>query len=261
MDGLSPHEESLDKEPSDAEAPATGTPNRELLAAVRAALRERTDPVRAAGAQAYMKSALPSLGVRVPEVRRVALAAAAANPFTSAGELRATVLELWRGSTVREERYAAIDLTSLRLVARDQLMLPVYEEIIRTGAWWDFVDGVSHRIGGLLQAHRPTMTELLLAWSRDQDFWIRRSAITSQLKAKARTDQGLLRAVIEPNLADPEFFIRKAIGWALREYAKTDPEWVRNFVVEKGAQLSPLSRMEAMRPLDQRTTAGVTGAG
>ncbi|QHK19403.1 DNA alkylation repair protein [Pseudarthrobacter psychrotolerans] len=261
MDGISPHVEPLDKEPSDAAAPATEAPKRELLDAVRAALRERADPVRAAGAQAYMKSTLPSLGVRVPEVRRLALAAAAAHPLTSAGGLRATVLELWRGSTVREERYAAIDLTSLRLVARDQLMLPVYEEIIRTGAWWDFVDGVSHRIGGLLQAHRPVMTELLLAWSRDQDFWIRRSAITSQLKAKARTDQDLLRAVIEPNLADPEFFIRKAIGWALREYAKSDPEWVRNFVVDKGTRLSPLSRKEALRHLDQGTTPGVTGAG
>lgn len=266
MDGLSPHEESLDKVLPDKAAPAkedpaTETPNRDLLAAVRAALRERTDPVRAAGAQAYMKSALPSLGVRVPEVRRVALAAAAAHPFSSAGELRSTVLELWRGSTVREERYAAIDLTSLRLVARDQLMIPVYEEIIRTGAWWDFADGVSPRIGGLLQAHRPTMTELMRAWSTDQDFWIRRSAITSQLKAKASTDQDLLRAVIEPNLADPEFFIRKAIGWALREYAKTDPAWVRNFVMEKGTHLSPLSRNEAMRHLEQGTTPGVTGAG
>ncbi|WP_370525937.1 DNA alkylation repair protein [Pseudarthrobacter sp. NBSH8] len=145
-------------------------------------------------------------------------ATAAAHPFTSAGELRATVLELWRGSTVREERYAAIDLTGLRLVARDQLMLPVYEEIIRTGKWWDFVDGVSDRIGGLLQAHRPMMTELLLAWSTDQDFWIRRSAITSQL-------------------------------------------WVCNFVMIKGTQLSPLSRQEAMRHLEEGTTPGVTGSG
>ena len=254
MDAVSPISESPDKESSDPEAwdpeaAFMAAPNRELLDTVRAALREQADPARAAGAQAYMKSSLPSLGVRVPEVRRVALAAAAAQPFTSAGQLRATVLELWRDSTVREERYAAIDLTSLRLVARDQLMLPVYEEIIRTGAWWDFVDGVSPRIGGLLHAHRPMMTGLLLAWSTDQDFWIRRSAITSQLKAKGRTDQALLRAVIEPNLADPEFFIRKAIGWALREYAKADPDWVRNYVVEKGTRLSPLSRKEALRHL------------
>ncbi|MET3142902.1 UNVERIFIED_ORG: 3-methyladenine DNA glycosylase AlkD [Arthrobacter sp. UYEF2] len=135
--------------------------------------------------------------------------------------------------SAREERYAAIDLTGLRLVARDQLMLPVYEEIIRTGAWWDFVDGVSDRIGGLLQAHRPMMTDLLLTWSTDQDVWIR----------------------------DPEFFIRKAIGWVLREYAKSEPDWVRDFVAENGTRLSPLSRKEAMRHLEGGPARGATGAG
>src|SRR5919107_772722 len=123
-----------------------GPVNREVLDAVRAALRERGDPARAAGAQAYTKSTLPSLGVRVPEVRRIAASAASAAPFESGDQLRATVLGLWRTSTVREERYAAIDLTGSRLVARDLYMLPVYEEIIRSGAWWDFVDGVSSRL-------------------------------------------------------------------------------------------------------------------
>lgn len=223
--------------------------NREVLAAIRKALDEAADPARGAGAQAYMKSAIPSLGVRVPEVRRLTVAAAAAHPFESPDELRATVLELWRGATVREQRYAAIDLTGLRTAARDLQMLPVYEEIIRTGAWWDFVDGVAHRIGGLLQAHRPAMTEVLRSWSRDRDFWIRRASITSQLKAKTHTDRDLLREVLEANLADPEFFIRKAIGWALREFGKTDPEWVRAFAAEHGHDLSPLSRREALRNL------------
>ncbi len=117
--------------------------NRELISAIRSALADHADPGRAAGAQAYMKSELPSLGVRVPDVRRIAADAAAGLPFESADQLRATVLELWRTSTVREERYAAIDLTGNRMVARDLHMLPVYEEIIRTGAWWDFVDGVA----------------------------------------------------------------------------------------------------------------------
>ena len=224
--------------------------NRELLAAIRTALMEHADPVRAAGAQAYMKSSILSLGVRVPEVRRLVVAAAAAYPFESPEQLRASVLELWREAQWREERYAAIDLTGLRLVAKEPLMLPVYEEIIRTGAWWDFVDGVSQRIGALLQTHPAMMTPLLRTWSTDEDFWIRRAAITSQLKAKAATDGDLLREVIEPNLADPEFFIRKAIGWALREYAKTNPAWVRDFVAEHGAQLSPLSRKEALRHLN-----------
>jgi 3-methyladenine DNA glycosylase AlkD len=142
------------------------------------------------------------------------------------------------------------------MVAGDQLMLPVYEEIIRTGAWWDYVDGVAHRLYGLLEAHRAMMTGVLLDWSRDEDFWIRRASITSQLKAKNRTDQSLLRAVIEANMADPEFFIRKAIGWALREYAKTEPGWVRGFVAEHGTRLSPLSRKEALRNLPAPVAAG-----
>jgi 3-methyladenine DNA glycosylase AlkD len=131
-------------------------------------------------------------------------------------------------------------------------MLPVYEEIIRTGAWWDFVDGVAPRIGALLQAHRPAMTDVMNVWSTDGDMWIRRASITAQLKAKDQTDLRLLRAVLEANLADPEFFIRKAIGWALREFGKTDPEWVRTFVSDHGDRLSPLSRHEALRnlPLD-----------
>jgi 3-methyladenine DNA glycosylase AlkD len=224
-----------------------GPPRQDVLDAIRTQLRELADPVRAAGAQAYMKSALPSLGVRVPDVRRIARSAAAASPFRSGDELRATVLDLWRNSTVREERYAAIDLTAGRSVAKDLHMLPVYEEIIRTGAWWDYVDGISGRIFALLQAHREEMTAVLLAWSRDGDFWFRRAAITSQLKAKAATDTTLLSQMLEPNLGDSEFFIRKAIGWALREYAKTAPAWVAGFVTTHAAEISPLSRREALR--------------
>jgi 3-methyladenine DNA glycosylase AlkD len=221
--------------------------DQDLIATVRARLRELADPARAAGAQAYMRSHIPSLGVRVPDVRRIAASAAARFPPASADHLRATVLELWRTSAFREERYAAIDLTGNRLVAKDLDMLPVYVEVIRTGAWWDFVDGVSGRICSLLQAHPGPMSATLRQWSRDPDLWIRRASITSQLRAKKATDTALLAAVLEANLADPEFFIRKAIGWALREYAKTDPGWVEAFVARHGQAISPLSRREALR--------------
>ena len=93
------------------------------------------------------------------------------------------------------------------------------------------------------------MTALILAWSADPDFWIRRASLTAQLKAKAGTDPELLRRVIEANLADREFFIRKAIGWALREYAKTAPDWVADFVAGHEGSLSPLSRREALKNL------------
>lgn len=221
----------------------------DLIAAIRARLTASADPERAAGAQAYLKSAMPQLGVRVPEVRRIVKAEAAAAPFASGDELRSAVLELFRSATYREERYAAIDLTASKLVRSDLAMLPVYEEMIRTGAWWDLVDGVEDRLGRLLQAHRDAVTPLLLRWSTDPDFWIRRSSITAQLGAKANTDTRLLAGVIEANLADREFFIRKAIGWALREYAKTDPAWVRQFAATHVDALSPLSLREALRNL------------
>ncbi|UTT68106.1 DNA alkylation repair protein [Arthrobacter sp. DNA4] len=226
--------------------------DQDLIASVRGALHGLADPARAVGAQAYMRSLLPSLGVRVPEVRRIAERAARDHPPVSAGQLRATVLDLWRTSTFREEKYAAIDLTAHRLVASDLDMIPVYEEIIRTGAWWDFADGVSGRICTLLQAHPTEMSRLLLQWSKDPDLWIRRAAITSQLRAGKATDTQLLAAIIEPNLADQEFFIRKAIGWALREYAKTAPEWVEAFVSRNRDAMSPLSRREALRRISAR---------
>ena len=223
--------------------------NEDLIAGIRSQLRAAADPVRAAGSQAYMKSDMPSLGDRVPEVRKITHAAAAQWPCSSVQELGDTVLALWRSAAFREERYAAIDLTGSRLASGRLELLPVYEEIIRTGAWWDLVDGVAHRMCALLQAHRSELDRILRTWSKDPDMWIRRSAITAQLGAKAATDPELLASVIEANVSDPEFFIRKAIGWALREYAKTDPAWVREFVDRHGTELSPLSRREAVRNL------------
>ncbi|RKR29725.1 3-methyladenine DNA glycosylase AlkD [Arthrobacter oryzae] len=223
--------------------------NTELIEAIRGRLRSAADSGRAAGAQAYMKSQLPFLGVRVPEVRRIVKAAAADHPPACLADLQDTVLGLWRNAVCREDRYAAIELTGLKLAAGELSMLDLYEEIIRTGAWWDLVDGVAHRLGALLQAHRTELGPILTRWSRDNDLWIRRAAITSQLGAKSATDTALLAAVLEANLDDPEFFIRKAIGWALRQYARTDPEWVRAFVQRHRDQLSPLSRREALRRL------------
>lgn len=221
----------------------------ELLDTIRCRLRSAADPGRAAGAQAYMKSQMPFLGVRVPEVRRIVKAAAAQYPPPGLPELQSAVLALWRNAGFREERYAAIELTGLRLAARDLGMLALYEEIIRSGAWWDLVDGVAHRLGGLLQAHPAELAGVLHQWSTDSDFWIRRASITAQLGAKTATDTALLASVIEANLADREFFIRKAIGWALRQYARTDPDWVRAFVQEHREELSPLSRREALKNL------------
>ena len=113
-----------------------------------------------------------------------------------------------------------------------------------TGAWWDLVDEVATRLVGELELER-----FLRSWSTDADMWKRRTAIIAQITRKERTDAELLFDCIEPNRADREFFIRKAIGWALREYAKVDPADVERYCAS--VELSPLSRREALRSLDR----------
>lgn len=217
----------------------------DLVPSIRSTLRDEADPEVAPAQQAYMKSTMPFLGVRVPRVR--AVTRGIARGTTDAVVLRDTALILWREASFREERYAASALMALRPVRARLDMLDVHEEMIRTGAWWDHVDEVSHRLTETLEAHPAEMTPLLRVWSHDEDFWIRRASIISQLGRRDATDRELLTAVIEPNLADAEFFVRKAIGWALREFGKTDPVWVRGFV--DAHELSPLSRREALKLL------------
>ncbi len=224
--------------------------SQDLLKAVRAALAAAADPERARGMQAYLKTSEPCLGVRVPEVRRRTRAAAAAHPPASVADVHAAAADLWRTATHREERYAAIVLTGLPVARGAMELLPLHEEMITTGAWWDLVDAVAPRIRDLLLAHPGTMAPQLRSWARHPDRWLRRTAIIAQLQAKERTDAALLADVIEATAADPEFFVRKAIGWALRDYARTDPAWVARFLDRH--PLSPLSVREASGHLADR---------
>ena len=160
------------------------------------------------------------------------------------------MLGLWRGARYREERYAAIELTEARRFDRfqDMAALPMYEEMIVTGAWWDYVDVIAgHRLGTLLRRFPREMRKEMLAWSRSDDLWKRRSAILCQLTFKEDTDLDLLYATIAPALGSKEFFLRKAIGWALRQYAWTDPKEVRRYVREHEKELSALSKREALK--------------
>lgn len=191
-----------------------------------------------------MKSEMPFLGVAVPAARRVARAAAkGADPAA----LRPAARELWDGAGFREERYAAMALLATRALEGDEAGIPLIEHMIRTGRWWDYTDELAHRVAALLDARPVETAALVRAWSTDDDFWIRRVAIISQLGRRDRVDVALLSDAIAPNLDDREFFIRKAIGWALREYARVAPEWVRDYAANHA--LSPLSRREALKHL------------
>jgi 3-methyladenine DNA glycosylase AlkD len=223
---------------------------RDLAAALRAALSAAAEPARAAPMQAYMKSSMPFLGVGADARREVHRRVFAEVDFPNAAAWRRTALALWRGARYREERHAAIGLTGVRRFERfqDLAALAMYEEMITAGAWWDYVDGIAaHRLGPLLRRYPRAMRRRMLAWSRAEDVWKRRSAILCQLTFKKDTDLDLLYACIEPSIASREFFLRKAIGWALRAYAWTDPKEIRRYVREHENALSPLSKREALR--------------
>ncbi|MGN9838171.1 DNA alkylation repair protein [Nonomuraea sp. H19] len=218
--------------------------------AVRLALQQVAEPDKAEVMRAYMKSAMPFLGVQSTPRKAALKRVFAEHRLESAPEWRRAVLSLWREAEFREERYAAIELSGYHYYRPYQTLytVPMYEEMIVSGAWWDVVDELAtHRIGGLLAAYPDPMRPLMLEWAHDDDLWKRRTAILCQNRFKQRTDTALLYACIEPSLSDNDFFARKAIGWALREYAKTNPSEVIRYVKAKG--ISGLSRREALKNL------------
>lgn len=226
--------------------------NHRLIAAVRDALAAHGDPEIAVGQQRYMKSAMPYRGVRAPTLTTLLRPLFAAHVLADRAEWEATVRELWDGAVFREERYAAQALAAHRRYRdhQDPDTVALYEHMVVTGAWWDHVDDIAiHLIGPVQRAYRAEVTPTVRAWASDPDRWRRRSAIIHQNGAKADTDADLLTDVIVANLADGDFFIRKGIGWALREYARTDGPWVRRFVDTHGPAMSGLSRREATKHL------------
>lgn len=228
---------------------------RALAAELRSALETAGDPRRAVRQQAYMKSEMPFAGVATPGLRKIAVEVFSAHPQPSQAQWQQAILTLWRGAKYREERYAAIGLARAKpyQAFRTPTACPMFEEMIVTGAWWDYVDEIAiNLIGELLRDHADFMRGVLLDWTRDADLWRRRSAIIAQLKFKADTDLELLLAAIEPAMGSTEFFLRKAIGWALREHSKTDPAFVIDFVTRNAAALSGLSKREAFKVMLKR---------
>ena len=222
----------------------------ELVRAARSGLAAVADPDAAEPMRAYMKSEMPFRGVAKPAREKLLRALIVEHPLADATELRAVADELWTGAEYREERYLALGLLGHRRYAgwaAPDWVGSLHRRWIVTGAWWDFTDELASRhVGPLLRAHRPALTPLIRSWITEDDRWLRRTSVICQLGSGPDTDLDLLREAIEGNLDDRDFFLRKAIGWALRQYARTDPEWVHAFVAEHPT-LSPLSRKEALK--------------
>ncbi|HTM95763.1 MAG TPA: DNA alkylation repair protein [Croceibacterium sp.] len=221
---------------------------------VRERLRAEADPAKALAMQAYMKSAMPYRGVQTTPLRAICKDCFAGLTWDDGERWQRAVRELWRGATHREERYAAIELARHRSGRPFHTLAaqPLYREMIESGAWWDMVDSIAPSlVFELLQAEPAAMGLVLRDWAHDDDMWVRRAAIIAQLAAKRKTDLALLYDCIEPSISSKEFFLRKAIGWALRQYARTDPREVSRYVAVNAEHLSPLSRREALKHIAQ----------
>jgi 3-methyladenine DNA glycosylase AlkD len=223
-----------------------------LVRGIRASLAGAGHPDRAAAQQRYMKSEMPFRGITSPELRALLRPLLAAFAPASREEWEATVRELWDGATHREERYAALAVARHR-AARPWLdvdSVPLVRHLVVTGAWWDLVDDVAtHLAGRALASHPDDMTPVVRAWAVEADPWLRRTAVICQLGRKGDTDLALLRHAIEANVDDTSFWLRKAIGWALRDLARSNPAWVRAEVERLDGRLSGLSRREALKHL------------
>jgi len=234
--------------------PPVTAPHHDLVHAVGTELARHADAERAAGQQAYMKSALPYRGLTTPRLRAVVrpLLGAKEHEMSSPDEWEATIRALWDEAAYREEWYAAIALARHRAYRRwvDSDSMPLWRHLIVTGAWWDVDDHVATHLVRDVRVGAPEVEGLRLReWAASDDLWLRRSAITCQVGLKTGVDRRLLIDAIEPNLADRDFFIRKAIGWALRDHARVAPDWVRSFVDRHDGDLSGLSRREALKHL------------
>jgi 3-methyladenine DNA glycosylase AlkD len=214
------------------------------LAAVSAALAPHADPGRAAAMRAYMRGQFDFLGIPTPQ-RRAALKPVLA-PLRSAapGELLALADALW-ARPQREYQYAALDLLVARWKTLQAAELPSLIALARQKSWWDTVDGVAAIVGDVLRGTHTGMDEALA----DSDFWVRRVALLHQLGWRDAVDAPRLFRYALALSHEKEFFIQKAIGWALRDYARHAPQEVRGFLDEQRTRLAPLSYREAAKHL------------
>lgn len=219
--------------------------------AIVEAFSSHRDPDRAEGMSAYMKNHFPFLGISSPLRRQLAQRALAGLPRPEAQDLADLARSLWKRAE-REYQYAAID--QLRKATRrlPEDFLPELRWMIVTKSWWDSCDPLAGTVVGGVVKRFPASSSTMERWILDDNLWIRRAALLHQLKWKDRCDQDRLFRFCEISMGEKDFFIRKAIGWALRQHARVAPDEVSRFLTANRSRLSGLSFREAAKHLDLR---------
>ncbi|MFI8965926.1 DNA alkylation repair protein [Streptomyces sp. NPDC053493] len=219
-----------------------------VLARLTDAYPAAGDPFRAQEMVAYMKGVAPFLGVRTTERRALSRTVLEGLPVPDEADCTAIALRCF-ALPEREYHYFAVDYLRRHVRRCSSAFLPVARTLVTTVSWWDTVDHLAaHVVGGLVAAD-PALAARMDEWIADDDLWVARTALLHQLRFKSATDAERLFSYCLLRSGHPDFFIRKAIGWSLREYAKTSPSEVHAFVTRHTATLSPLSTREALKNL------------
>lgn len=203
-----------------------------------------SDPDIGAQMKSYMRGKFEFLGV--PAVRRREASIKQFQTAHEEGEVDWEFIDACWEQNFREFQYVAVDYLTIMTSFLEEEDLELIESLIIEKSWWDTVDNLHKAVGALVKQY-PNLVETILNWSQSDNLWLRRSAIIHQLSFKENTDTELLAKIIKNNLGSDEFFINKAIGWALREYSKTNADWVTDFITENKQELSTLSYREATK--------------
>lgn len=215
------------------------------LHSLKALSEQQAQPDLAGPMKQYMRNQFEFLGIKRPAQKALIKQFIAENGLPDLAQVESVVRELWSWPE-REYHYIALAILDKQQKQLAPNVVPLLEYLITTKSWWDTVDSIaSHNVGKLLMEY-PDRRDLVIGnWRGSENFWLRRTTLLFQLGYKTQTDESLLFALVEQNKDSKEFFLQKAIGWALREYSKTAPEAVQAFVAER--QLAPLSRREALK--------------
>ncbi len=213
-------------------------------------LEAEADPERAENMARYMKNHFAFFGVQSPVVRTLTKPVLTQAKTATADEVVGFASECWRRDQ-REFHYAGALMTRKWAGKLGPEHLPDVETLITTKSWWDTVDTLAaHTVGPMVRAH-PELAATMDRWIESENLWLARTAILHQLGYKEATDGRRLFRYCSMRAKDREFFIRKAIGWALRQYARVEPDAVRRFVADNEERLSGLSKREALKHLER----------
>ena len=217
------------------------------VTALKVLYEQNADPVQAAPMKKYMRDQFEYLGIKTPQNVALQKKFYAEHGYPPVSELDTILRDLWT-LPQREFQYVAVGLLGRANKEIPATFIKTIEYMLTTKSWWDTVDSIAGGTVGVHFQRFPAVREKYLArWRASENFWLRRTTILFQLNYKKQTDFGLLSEIIRENLDSKEFFINKAIGWALRQYARVNPQAVKKFV--KSTPLHPLSRREAMKHL------------